>query len=505
MTSSHLVGGAAGSASARAKPFWDFASGEVDRWVRGLAPAVPNTGGMLFPPKLEAAAAKQSKEDKDERAAKVAAGNALVRNLIRALNSATSRGGKVVDRGPPVPKRQRVEANGDGDGGAGEDAYNVLDPSFAKSNGGEGKSAGSDLSPGAVLSRMTLGGLANALAGTEGGVVDTLTCVPLAELAEENHNMMDEAAKKEARKKRMEEEVAAAAKLSLGEVMRLARGLHRSVAARTEMDILATTPRRIADLLCPELTDYEMKSIRRRIHDTVVLGMGTNSSAHAASLEDETKEIPVSARTAKHEVEQWKRCDTCGNNDQSSFVLDRKNGDMICTSCGTVVSESLMHEGSQFRKFEGEEDRNHHGDAPNPLFSNSHNMGTTLGGVSLNTGAGMGGYGSGGRGGMENLLRNAHSYTEMNISQFGKEEKKTRIGYKDRQKKDAFYQVRLPGSRRREPPRSKLMPAFRSRWFTPETRSGCTRRWCNERRSCSRGIATIERWCSSTRGWSRRV
>lgn len=31
---------------------------------------------------------------------------------------------------------------------------------------------------------------------------------------------------------------------------------------------------------------------------------------------------------------------------------------------------------------------------------------------------------------------------EMNISQFGKEEKKTRIGYKDRQKKDAFYQVR---------------------------------------------------------------
>ena len=102
-----------------------------------------------------------------------------------------------------------------------------------------------------------------------------------------------------------------------------------------------------------------------------------------------------------------------------------------------------MHEGSQYRKFEGEEDRNHHGDAPNPLFSNSHNMATSLGGVSFQTGAGMGGFGSGGRGGggIENILRNAHSYTEMNISQFGKEEKKTRIGYKDRQKKDAFYQV----------------------------------------------------------------
>ena len=38
----------------------------------------------------------------------------------------------------------------------------------------------------------------------------------------------------------------------------------------------------------------------------------------------------------------------------------------------------------------------------------------------------MGGYGSGARGGIENILRNAHAYTEMNISQFGKEEKKSR-------------------------------------------------------------------------------
>lgn len=185
----------------------------------------------------------------------------------------------------------------------------------------------------------------------------------------------------------------------------------KNAPLRTEMDILATTPRRIADLLCPEITDDELRSIRRRVHDTVVLGLGTGSSAHAAALEDESKEIPVAARTSKVESEQWKRCTVCGNTDQSSFVLDRKNGDVICTGCGTVVSESIMHEGQQFRKFEGEEDRNHHGDAPNPLFSNSHNMATTLGGMSFQTGAGMGGYGSGGRGGIENMLRNAHNYT----------------------------------------------------------------------------------------------
>ena len=211
------------------------------------------------------------------------------------------------------------------------------------------------------------------------------------------------------------------------------------------MDILATTPRRIADLLCPEISDHELKAICRRVHDTVVLGLGTNSSAHAASLEDDEKQIPVAARTAKSDVMEWKRCTTCGNNDQASFVLDPKQGDMICTNCGTVVSESIMHEGAQFRNFEGEEDRNHHGDAPNPLFSNSHNMATGLGGVQVQMGAGRGGYGSGGRGGsgMEKILQNVHSYTEMNISQFGKAEKKTRVGYKDRQKKDAFYQVCL--------------------------------------------------------------
>ena len=59
----------------------------------------------------------------------------------------------------------------------------------------------------------------------------------------------------------------------------------------------------------------------------------------------------------------------------------------------------------------------------------------------------MGGYGSGGRnnGSMETILKRVHNYTEMNISQMGKEEKKTRIGYKDRQKKEAFVQMNHVG------------------------------------------------------------
>jgi hypothetical protein len=130
----------------------------------------------------------------------------------------------------------------------------------------------------------------------------------------------------------------------------------------------------------------------------------------------------------------------CGNQDQAEFTLDRKNGDIICTACGTVAMESLMHEGSQFRKFEGEVDRNHHGDAPNKLFSNAHNMATTLGGIQMTSSAGGPGFGSQKKG-IEQVLRNAHAYTELNISQFGKGERKTRVGYKDRQKKDAFVQM----------------------------------------------------------------
>jgi hypothetical protein len=100
-----------------------------------------------------------------------------------------------------------------------------------------------------------------------------------------------------------------------------------------------------------------------------------------------------------------------------------------------------MHEGTQFRKFEGEEDRNHHGDVANPLYSNAYNMGTSLGAVSVNVGAGVGGLGSGGKKGLETILKNIHNYTEMNISQFGKDEKKTRIGYKDKQKKVSLRQL----------------------------------------------------------------
>jgi len=196
------------------KPFWEFNTLEINNWVRTLSPAVPNTGGMLFPKRLDPTTITP------ECNAQILVGNTLLQNLVRALSSASSYNGG----GEPNPKRPKIENKGD--------MYQILDPSFAKSSG----AASSELVTGAILSRMTLGGLVNGLAGVEGGVVDTLTCIPLDSSSHLTSGFVlgsvDEAAKKEETQKKLDELIATAKNIPLKEVIRMAKGLHRSVAAR---------------------------------------------------------------------------------------------------------------------------------------------------------------------------------------------------------------------------------------------------------------------------------
>lgn len=313
------------------------------------------------------------------------------------------------------------------------DKYNILDSSFSQ---------GADIVhvPGTMLSRLTIGGYINSLAGQIGGVADVAASEPI--LLSPSENSITETTP-----------IPTASNLTFKDIQTKATNLSHNIQAQLEMDMLESTPSRIINLLCPELSLSQVASIRNRVVETVIHGRGTNASNFLYSLEEDT-DIPTMAKNTSlqqtHEINKFKKCKVCNNNDQggNGFVLDKKNGDVICTRCGTVVSESLMHEGSMYRKFEGEEDRNHHGDASNPLYSNAYNMATSLSGVSMSVGAGLGGYGSGGRGGggnIETILKRVHNYTEMNISQMGKEEKKTRIGYKDRQKKEAFVQMNHVG------------------------------------------------------------
>jgi hypothetical protein len=271
---------------------------------------------------------------------------------------------------------------------------------------------------GGKLSQLTISGMINGMAGVPGGFVINKQCHVKEGSGIKNDSIIE-----------------SAGKCKFQKIKVLAGALHQAIQARVEADVLVTTPIRIQEMLAGDLLPHEFKAIRKRVYETVILGKGMG---HA--LNNDEEDIPTAASAGVHDSEKFKKCKSCGNNDQSIFVMDRKNGDVICSNCGTVAMESLMHEGSAYRKFEGEADRNHHGDSANPLYSNAHNMSTTLGGMQITTGAGLGGFGSQKKG-LEVVLRNAHAYTELNISQFGKGDRRTRIGYKDKQKRDAFIQM----------------------------------------------------------------
>jgi hypothetical protein len=219
-------------------------------------------------------------------------------------------------------------------------------------------------SPGGKLAVLCVGGLINAMAGIPDGITKKVTPSTESLAAVKTPSPTG---------------------VTMTDLLALAHAWHRSIQLQVHRDILTTTPRRIQEMLAADLSEAEFASIRKRLYDTVLLGKGLHANEPAA---DADTTLATGPSATVHDIDKFKKCKYCGNNDQAAFVLDRKNGDVICINCGTVNSESIMHEGSAFRKFEGEVDRNHHGDAPNSLYSNAHNLSTSLSGVSQTTGAG---------------------------------------------------------------------------------------------------------------------
>lgn len=384
---------------------WDFNPSQLETWIHSISSIFKDTSNVS--PELAATTWP---------------------NLQAALNALQTRTSEKSDSSPTQPATKRIKTE-NGSIPKTKLNYTLVDPfnlmihTIKQPDADDDVSyedlveeAAKDLktSMGGKLSQLSLSGITNAIAGVQGGVI-----------LDKKWNINNTVT---------QDKIPTAANASLPQVKQVATALHQAIQTRLEADVLVTTPIRIQEMLTNDLLPHEFKAIRKRVYDTVILGKGL------AKPTIEGEDLPTGASQGVHEIEKFKKCKSCGNNDQSLFVLDRKNGDVICSSCGTVASEALMHEGSAYRKFEGEVDRNHHGDSANPLYSNAHNMSTTLGGVEITTGAGKGGFGSQQRG-LETVLRNAHAYTELNISQFGKGDRRTRIGYKDKQKKDAFMQM----------------------------------------------------------------
>ena len=165
----------------------------------------------------------------------------------------------------------------------------------------------------------------------------------------------------------------------------------------------------IMSAVAPTRSEAEIRDYRRQ-----VLGAGR------------TKEFVIPSQVTPKYV-----CGVCGNRDQRQFLHESRSGDVVClgadsTGCGNVVEEHKMHEGAQYRKFEGEDDKSHHGPAPNRPYSAAHNMRTSM--VPMN-GAG---------GATASRLRQTYDQVELGLSNLGNDERKTRVGYKDGMKKKAF-------------------------------------------------------------------
>lgn len=123
------------------------------------------------------------------------------------------------------------------------------------------------------------------------------------------------------------------------------------------------------------------------------------------------------------------KCNSCGNKDQNYFKQIPYTGDTVCLGkngegCGMVVQDHRVEEGAEFRRFSDDEgkDRNHFGPSPDPLMSDSENMRTTIIGSDAS---------------YKKLLQ-AHQYVEMNLSNMGTDDRRTRIEYKNHHKKEIF-------------------------------------------------------------------
>lgn len=137
------------------------------------------------------------------------------------------------------------------------------------------------------------------------------------------------------------------------------------------------------------------------------------------------------------------RCPNCRNTDQGLFLEDYKHGQVTCRRCGVVVEDRRVHDGEWKRQFSGDDNPSQHGPAPDPRFSSGHNLRTHITGGS--------GKGAGSKMSKKDLtdLKTFQDRIEMdlsNITATSSDLQRTRIGYKDQQKKKVFMLIEDVGA-----------------------------------------------------------
>jgi hypothetical protein len=200
---------------------------------------------------------------------KRATGHLLLQNLMQAIkglmkeqqsNIAAATTPTSSSSEPPPTKRQKMEELPD-----------IPDPQKIWI----GQSDEVPKCEGEIMVQLTLAGLVNALAGHPGGLVDAKMVSPLPLDA-----------------------IIPTAAITLGQLRQYALALHRAIQTKVEGDFLATTPHRIQNMLCAELSDSEFRSTRKRVYETVIEGKGRNVGG------EDGDDTPVAARVSEHDAER---------------------------------------------------------------------------------------------------------------------------------------------------------------------------------------------------------
>jgi hypothetical protein len=127
------------------------------------------------------------------------------------------------------------------------------------------------------------------------------------------------------------------------------------------------------------------------------------------------------------------KCPLCGNDETKDFDVDSRTSQVTCmgrdrVGCGCVLVDHAFEKGAEFRNFADEEkDRNHHGQKPEPLLSEAENLRTKMQFAVKDKNA--------------KLLLQASQRVEMDLSKVGNDERRTRTGYRDQQKREAISKL----------------------------------------------------------------
>jgi transcription initiation factor TFIIIB Brf1 subunit/transcription initiation factor TFIIB len=129
-------------------------------------------------------------------------------------------------------------------------------------------------------------------------------------------------------------------------------------------------------------------------------------------------------------------CPACPNDDEKRFEEDESRGQITCLNCGACVRNSTINDTEWVRQYEGDVNPSFHGPPPDEKFSSSYNLRTAFAVGEMQP---------------KSLVKDLAliaSKIDMGESEGNaNKEKRTRQGYKDKRKMEAYEEFKENGDK----------------------------------------------------------